>query len=365
MEETKIWAVEGTSAAPLNTTKQLEDEGLFEEILTKNPGMLEEGLQLVGRQTSTAGGPLDLLGVDIYGKLVVFELKRGRLNRDAVAQVIDYASDLNALDMDSLYNRISEQSGNHEGIKRIDDFGIWYDEFRSNSELLEEELEPLVPPRMVLVGLGVDDTTERMVNYMSSGGMNISLLTFHGFVNTDGKSLLARNSEVSNARVTGNSPGVSYYRASKMQFENGVQFLQSDIQNLVYEIESMFKDQLKGLSAGYRPSRKNFSLDYSWQEGALKTRTTLFIEINSDGGGLNIGFYPPAIGLVSTEEFNKEGFLFEQTPSSAITGPEDIDYEFKFPLNSPKEWDLRREQLTALTQKVREAYQARRAEAGG
>ena len=361
MEETKIWTVEGNSATPLNTTNQMESEGLLENILTANPDMLEEGLQLVGRQTSTAGGPLDLLGVDIYGKLVVFELKRGRLNRDAVAQVIDYASDLNALEMDSLYKRISEQSGNHEGIRKIDDFGNWYNEFRASSELLEAELEPLVPPRMVLVGLGVDDTTERMVSYMASGGMNISLLTFHGFVSSDGKAMLARNAEVSNARVTGNSQGVSYYRASKMQFESGVQFLQSDIQNLVDEIERMFRSQIKGLRAGYTPSRKNFSLDYSWQEGALKTRTTLFIEINNDGDGLKIGFYPPAIGLLSTDEFNG----FEKNSTLAITGPEGIDYEYGLPLYSLDEWNSKKEQLLALTLKIWQAYQAKRAEAGG
>ena len=100
MEETKIWAVEGTSATPLNATNQMETEGLLERILTANPVMLEEGLELVGRQTSTAGGPLDLLGVDSEGRLVVFELKRGTLNREAVAQVIDYASSLDAMDFE-------------------------------------------------------------------------------------------------------------------------------------------------------------------------------------------------------------------------------------------------------------------------
>ena len=59
-----------------------------------------EGLTLVGRQTPTEGGPLDLLGVDADGRLVVFELKRGTLSRDAVAQVVDYASYLNAMESD-------------------------------------------------------------------------------------------------------------------------------------------------------------------------------------------------------------------------------------------------------------------------
>ena len=124
MEETKIWAVEGTSATPLNTTNQMGSEGLLEDILTANPDMLEDGLQLVGRQTSTSGGPLDLLGVDTDGRLVVFELKRDTLNREAVAQVIDYASSLDAMDFDRLCRHIEEQSGNSE-IQEIDDFVGW------------------------------------------------------------------------------------------------------------------------------------------------------------------------------------------------------------------------------------------------
>ena len=114
MEALKIWAVEdehGEKITPLDTARQTESEALLEDILTRNPDMLEEGLQLVGRQTGTAGGPLDLLGVDRDGRLVVFELKRGTLNRDAVAQVIDYASYLDAMDLDSLYRHVAERSG--------------------------------------------------------------------------------------------------------------------------------------------------------------------------------------------------------------------------------------------------------------
>ena len=191
MEETKIWAVEGTSATPLNATNQMETEGLLERILTANPVMLEEGLELVGRQTSTAGGPLDPLGVDSEGRLVVFELKRGTLNREAVAQVIDYASSLDAMDFDRLCRHIEEQSGTL-GIQEIDDFDGWYSEIYSS----KNPEEALKPPRMVLVGLGVDGTTERMVKYLAKGGTNISLLTLYGFVQ-EGKTLLARHVEVS------------------------------------------------------------------------------------------------------------------------------------------------------------------------
>ena len=45
---------------------------------------------------------MDLLGVDQDGRLTVFELKRGILTRDAVAQSLDYASDLEAYEFERL-----------------------------------------------------------------------------------------------------------------------------------------------------------------------------------------------------------------------------------------------------------------------
>jgi hypothetical protein len=85
------------------------------------------GLHLVGRQTETEGGPLDLLGVDDDGRLVVFELKRGNLTRDAVAQAIDYASYLDGLEHDELCRHVSDGSGKG-GIELIKDFAQWYQE---------------------------------------------------------------------------------------------------------------------------------------------------------------------------------------------------------------------------------------------
>ena len=170
MEEIEVWTVDGSQVSRLAKSNQMESELLLEDVLVENPGLLLEGLRLVGRQTPTEGGPLDLLGVDGDGKLVVFELKRGTLSRDAVAQVIDYTSYLNAMDLSDLANHVSESSGAH-GIDEIEDFREWYGQAFG-------ELESLKPLRMFLVGLGVDGTTERMVKYLVNGDIDISLLTF-------------------------------------------------------------------------------------------------------------------------------------------------------------------------------------------
>ena len=65
--------------------------------------------------------------MDEDGRLVVFELKRGTLSRDAVAQIIDYASDLDAKTDIALAEHIAANSG-VSGIERIEDFEEWYGE---------------------------------------------------------------------------------------------------------------------------------------------------------------------------------------------------------------------------------------------
>lgn len=96
----------------------MDSELRLEEILVKNPEMLIPGLTLVGRQTGTDGGPLDLLGVDSDGRLVLFELKRGSLSRDAVAQIIDYASDLTSMGIDALADRIATHKDKLSALAR-------------------------------------------------------------------------------------------------------------------------------------------------------------------------------------------------------------------------------------------------------
>ena len=172
----------------------------FEELLVGNPELLEPGLKLVGRQTPTQTGWLDLLGVDTDGCLVVYELKRGTLAREVVTQVLDYASDLDAMSADDLVEHISERSGSN-GVERINDFAQWYSDNFGRTDLAH-----LTPPRMVLVGLGVDSAAERMARFVSGGPADLSVVTFHGF-RLDGERLLARQVEVEARTGEGSGQG--------------------------------------------------------------------------------------------------------------------------------------------------------------
>jgi RecB family endonuclease NucS len=193
MKGIKLWEIKKNEknipfVNEIKTVDQTETEEQLEDVLVTCPDLISTGLRLVGRQTETEGGPLDLLGVDLDGNLVVCELKRGSLTREAIAQIIDYSSNLAELEPEDLAAHISEQSENLGGNK-IDNFSSWYQENFGKS------VPKFQKPKMILIGLGADDRTRRMVSFLAQGEIDISLITFHGFEEA-GKTLLAKQVEI-------------------------------------------------------------------------------------------------------------------------------------------------------------------------
>lgn len=212
MEEIRLWAVGRDEAGQiqaesLSAVPREQAESDLEELLVKTPSLLMPNLRLVGRQTPTAGGPLDLLGVDEDGRLVIFELKRGVLYRQAVTQVVDYASSLAVLPRETLASHIEERSG-EGGIDKIEDFNSWYQQEYSGSDYVGR-------PRMVLVGMGADEPTQRMTAFLAEGGLDISLITFYLF-DKEGRRFLARRVHVEGG-TSPTSPSSGYNRADNLR----------------------------------------------------------------------------------------------------------------------------------------------------
>ena len=239
-DELKVWSIRGRDdiEAVESLRGWASEEGL-EDTLVRHPSLLEVGLRLVGRQTPTEGGPLDLLGVDAGGRLVVFELKRGALTRDAITQCIDYASSLDSMPLDELASLIAEQSG-EGGIEEIEDFEEWYRD-RYADQYSSNELGSLFPLRLVLVGLGSDERAERMAHFLSGYGLDISVLTFHGFRH-GGERLLARQVDVERDAPPPprqRRPGITEKRANL-----DVQLAQSGLTDLFRNIFGTLREAL-------------------------------------------------------------------------------------------------------------------------
>ena len=343
MEDIQIWSIDGTQVAQLEPSSQLESELLLENILVSNPNLLMGDLTLVGRQTPTEGGPLDLLGVDGDGRLVVFELKRGILSRDAVAQVIDYASFLDNMELSDLADHISEESGEH-GIDKIEDFQDFYSQRFG-------ELESLKPLRMFLVGLGADDRTERMVRFLAkNSNMDISLLTFHGF-DFGGKIILAKQVEVEvmddpDSQATRRRQG----RKERLASLNSL-IERFDIRELFDGLKFMFQKEWPQAEQVAGTTSLSLRLPELADSGGQRRP---YARIDATEGGVRIVFYRRSVELLR-DEFKR---LSEDGLLGRWMGDLDGDgyLEAQFSLTADK-WDTHEETLTTLTREVHKAWE--------
>ncbi len=350
MEEVKLWSVDGSQVEDLNPTGQTETEKLLEDTLVSRPDLLLEGLTLVGRQTPTESGPLDLLGVDGEGKLVVFELKRGTLSRDAVAQVIDYASYLDDMDLMDLADYVSQKSGNH-GIERVEDFQSWYTDDRGF-----DDLDSLKPIRTILVGLGTDSTTERMVRFLAENSkMDISLMTFHGF-NLDGKTILAKQVEVKGSVDSDFQPirGGSYRSRQERWNMLNDRVDRLNIRDLFGSARDTFRENWARSAETPRSQGIGVSLPGRTPKG--RSTRHAYVRVDPEEERVRIIFYPRAVEL-SEDAFRQpiKEIPYETWPRDR-KALEDANAEIQFLLTSEK-WELHKEHLTGLVQSLYEAWQ--------
>ena len=292
-----IWEIDRTSRAgtKLDLAERIETEEMLEGLLVANPEMLMSGLTLVGRQVPVETGFADLLGIDEDGRLVVFELKREKLTRAAVAQVLDYCTYLETLSDSEIGTLLAEQSGK-DGIERIGDFEEWYGSQRGES---------IRPVRMVLVGLGLDVSAHRMVSYLSDRGIDIRLVAFHGYVHNDGMLLARQVRAADDPRAASRKPPPAP-DPNRKATEHGV--------------AEMWKDARESLDYSVRTYYTKSGITYLQRTTTLpdnvRVRASHSVTID-EPKKIRITFYPAAVDFCQ-EEFER---LKESIPFAAEKPP--------------------------------------------
>jgi len=156
----ELWRLNEDGSTERVREKPLDSEEQIESMVESDPDLLGLDLLIIGRQTQTPSGPLDLLALDSDARLVVIENKRDRTPREVVAQVIDYAAWVSTRSFDqveAIYARHQASRGKVEADLAED--------FR---ERFGEPLESLGDiPRMIVVAAHLDDSTERMIDFLS------------------------------------------------------------------------------------------------------------------------------------------------------------------------------------------------------
>ena len=182
MADTGIWKIDNN--VPVRLVKSnITLEKDFEDWISADPSLLQDGLTIVGRQLRVPGGIIDLLALDIQGRWVVIELKRSQLRRDVLIQSIDYASSIAAMDdaelRDLLFPKLTDYGNASELKQRIE----------QQLELENSEGREIT---ILIGGAGIDDGLERIIGYMERFDFPITTVSFQLFEGTEGL-LLSRD----------------------------------------------------------------------------------------------------------------------------------------------------------------------------
>jgi hypothetical protein len=189
----KTWQVVDGKLQPIDTrmaeTGRKEAHDL-EEWISSNPSIVSSDIVVIGRQTPTKSGPLDLLAIDKEGNIVIIELKRDALPREALVQAMDYASDIAEWSVEKLSEICTKYSGKSLEELLVENF----------PDLDLENIDINEVQRIFLVGFGIEGSLERMVNWLSSNyGVSINAILLKYIKTSNGDELLTRTAVISEA----------------------------------------------------------------------------------------------------------------------------------------------------------------------
>ncbi len=182
----KVWQITDGELKLIETTmaetgrKEVED---LERWIKSNPSILGDDILIIGEQVPVRSGTMDFLGIDKAGNLIVIELKRDKLPREALSQVIDYASDIASWDVDKVSEVCTKFTGSG-----LEDY--------LNEKFEDIDLEDLVvnkTQRILLVGFSVEESLQRMIEWLSNNhGVNINAIILKYVKTRCGDELIAK-----------------------------------------------------------------------------------------------------------------------------------------------------------------------------
>ena len=183
MQQVHLWEVVSDKELHEIPSNQISLEERLEDWLVSDISVLDPNLLVIGRQARTDfAKAIDLLCLDSAGDTVVVELKKGKTPRDVVAQVLDYASWVRGLSPEEIATIADSYLKNPDSLTSA---------FQERFEKpLPDELN--LGHRSLIVAESMDDSTERIVRYLSSMNVPINVATIQHFKDRTGRSILAQ-----------------------------------------------------------------------------------------------------------------------------------------------------------------------------
>ena len=181
--ESRIWRLDEDGGPRELLATPPASEQRIERAVGERPEVLGLDFLPVARQAQTPSGPLDLVGVDLEGRVVVVEFKRDRAARTAVAQLLDYSSWLSALDHERRIEYLTDWYRSNGavgyGVASDDVSVVWADHYQSDPEYFGSD-----EVVMLLAAGRLDRSTSRMILYLAERGIPISDVVFTHFADS-------------------------------------------------------------------------------------------------------------------------------------------------------------------------------------
>lgn len=184
--EIRVWQINNGNLEPLDISmvqagrREVDD---LEKWIKSNTVILGEDVLIIGEQVPTKSGFIDFLGIDPSGNLVVIELKRDKLPREALAQAMDYASDVATWDEDKISEVCLKFSGQDLEDYLNEKFGDvdWTDLALNKTQ------------RILLVGFSIEESLQRMIEWLSNSyDVSINAIILRYIKTSSGDELIAR-----------------------------------------------------------------------------------------------------------------------------------------------------------------------------
>lgn len=184
--EIKTWQIVDGKLSQVSSSlieQKLREREDLEKWIRSNPEILGNDITVIGEQVQTKSGPLDFLGIDNNGNIVIVELKRDMLPREAMVQAIDYASDVANWEVDK-FREICKSYTNQS----LEDY--LQEKFE---DVTIEDLTINQTQRLLLVGFAIEESLSRMIEWLSDNyNLGINAIVLNYTKTKNGDELLSR-----------------------------------------------------------------------------------------------------------------------------------------------------------------------------
>jgi len=300
MADIKCWLVKEKQLPQVLEESIPELEQYLEDWIENNPEILGINLLIIGRQVEN----IDLLAIDEDGQIVVIELKKDKLPREVIAQVLEYVakiSEWSPIDIKNIAEQYLLRPGEE---KSFDDI---FEEFFGKK--IEETSGINSDQRIILVGCRIDPTLEKIINWLSERKIPINIINFSFFSLPSGEQIMVRSSLVSEEEIKkqtaerkGRTPPMSETELQEWLKENEIKEL--------FEILTKELDDLEVLEKSPGIHGIDYQIRLTKSGKTLKRKAIQIIVDEQEKGELKVGILTYNLAEFLKQNENKiEGFF--------------------------------------------------------